>query len=615
MRRALILALLLLAAPAAAQTIVGGRITGAQIAALSPPPTIDSFSSNAANPCTAPCSHTLTWATTNATTCTGSQTIGTDFAGAQAVDGTDAVSASLPTTYTLTCTGPGGSDATPTVTVNTLPAVPSSFNCTDSATGGAISCSWSHAAPSTVDHYDFAYCLDSTGCDVEGEWTIESGATSPESRSGLTDDVLYRARVRAVDSASGASAYATDTVTPTAGSGLAATFTGPCEVTDTNADELDDCYCTRVSGNGADGTSDVLYDASLLGCEDFDDPHFWDETRHAEFLGDPGEGPPYDQTGCGYRGCNQFWGAALNACSWHSGEPASPKFGSSCGFATCGGKIYDTTPDYPNPGDTDPWDADIDACMWIFEPGEDPGHSSAAITDGVATGGNAFAGNASIEWVTAPGIENGINRSMSFGGGYTEVGITLAIYHTDNYATAGAFGQAIKGDELTPTGDFIFWGGSSNSGSNSPFGAISHNYPFSGFAFNGGAQSACNASNAANPATIGYSACNSVAWYWWRGVQDGRMPLGSWQCIRAHVKGVNSSAGELHVWWGDTKVFEQTNIDAGNIWTATSYSGYDFDAYHNNYASLSSTIGRGQDNVHVRNGVPVSCEQIGFPAP
>lgn len=61
---------------------------------------------------------TLTWASTNATSCTGSG----GWSGAKALSGNQIVSPNATTTYTLTCTGVGGS-AVKNVTVNIIPIV------------------------------------------------------------------------------------------------------------------------------------------------------------------------------------------------------------------------------------------------------------------------------------------------------------------------------------------------------------------------------------------------------------------------------------------------------------------------------------------------------------
>lgn len=60
---------------------------------------------------------TLTWTTTNATSCTAS---GGTFTGSKAVNGSETVTPSATTTYSLNCTGPGG-NANDSVTVNFVP--------------------------------------------------------------------------------------------------------------------------------------------------------------------------------------------------------------------------------------------------------------------------------------------------------------------------------------------------------------------------------------------------------------------------------------------------------------------------------------------------------------
>jgi hypothetical protein len=66
---------------------------------------------------------TLSWTTTNATSCTGSggAFAGTQPVGSSATPGTATVAVAATTTFTLTCTGPGGSGAN-SVTVTATPA-------------------------------------------------------------------------------------------------------------------------------------------------------------------------------------------------------------------------------------------------------------------------------------------------------------------------------------------------------------------------------------------------------------------------------------------------------------------------------------------------------------
>jgi hypothetical protein len=91
----------------------------AQIASATPTVTLTSSASSV----TAGAAVTLTWSSTNATSCTASG--GTGWVGSQATSGTLAVSITTSETLTLSCTGSGGS-ASQSVSVKATPAASSS---------------------------------------------------------------------------------------------------------------------------------------------------------------------------------------------------------------------------------------------------------------------------------------------------------------------------------------------------------------------------------------------------------------------------------------------------------------------------------------------------------
>jgi hypothetical protein len=97
---------------------VGARISGAP-AQVTPAPTV----SISANPTsiTAGQSSTLTWSSTNATSCTASN----GWTGSKAVGSTQIVTPTVTTTYTLTCTGAGGTSAPQSATVTIAAMTPS----------------------------------------------------------------------------------------------------------------------------------------------------------------------------------------------------------------------------------------------------------------------------------------------------------------------------------------------------------------------------------------------------------------------------------------------------------------------------------------------------------
>jgi Protein of unknown function (DUF4038)/Putative collagen-binding domain of a collagenase len=107
---------------------------------VTPAPTVSLTPSPAA--ITAGQSSTLTWTTSNATSCTAS---GGTFTGTKPTNGSEQVSPVVTTQYTLACTGPGGSrsrSATVTVTAIPAPTVTLTPNPASIAPGGSSTLTW-----------------------------------------------------------------------------------------------------------------------------------------------------------------------------------------------------------------------------------------------------------------------------------------------------------------------------------------------------------------------------------------------------------------------------------------------------------------------------------------
>ena len=107
---------------------------------VNPPPTpvITSFTASP-NPVAYNTASTLTWSSTDAASCTASS----DWSGVKAVSGNQSTgNLTTPKTYTLTCTGPGGTSAPQSVTVTVLAPLPDltplSFTATVPSTGGTF---------------------------------------------------------------------------------------------------------------------------------------------------------------------------------------------------------------------------------------------------------------------------------------------------------------------------------------------------------------------------------------------------------------------------------------------------------------------------------------------
>ncbi len=124
-------------------------------------------------------SSTLTWSSTNATSCAASGS----WTGARGVSGTQAVSPTSSTTYSLTCTGVGGTTAASVqITVNAAtPAPPPTVTLTANpvaiASGGASTLAWSSS--------------NAASCTASGGWsgpqaTSGTDAVSPRSTTTYT---------------------------------------------------------------------------------------------------------------------------------------------------------------------------------------------------------------------------------------------------------------------------------------------------------------------------------------------------------------------------------------------------------------------------------------------
>ncbi len=133
---------------------------------VNPPPTIDSFSANPTS-ITSGQSATLSWATTNATSCTinGSSV---------SVDGSMTVSPTSTTTYTLTATGAGGTVSQDvTVTVNSAAPVIDSFYASPSSitVGESATLSWATTNATSCT-------INGSSVSVDGSMTVSPTSTT-----------------------------------------------------------------------------------------------------------------------------------------------------------------------------------------------------------------------------------------------------------------------------------------------------------------------------------------------------------------------------------------------------------------------------------------------------
>ncbi|MEK7538860.1 MAG: peptidoglycan-binding protein, partial [Patescibacteria group bacterium] len=123
----------------------------------------------------------ITWSSTNATSCTA--TGGTNgWSGTKGISGTQTFTAlSADTTYTMTCTGSGGTTApqstTVVVTVPATPTVTLSADTTSVTSGGSAILTWSST--------------DATSCTASGSWSGTKALSGTQTLSNLTATGTY----------------------------------------------------------------------------------------------------------------------------------------------------------------------------------------------------------------------------------------------------------------------------------------------------------------------------------------------------------------------------------------------------------------------------------------
>lgn len=193
-------------------SVMGSITESVTVTVTAPLPTV--FLSASPTSIVSGSSSTLTWSSTNATSCTASDA----WTGTRATSGTEFVSPTSASTYTLTCVGAGGS-ANQIVTVTVTPLSSDTRNPTKPTSlvgtvvsSSQINLSWtastdpivSGQVTSGVVEYQIQRCQNS-GCTNFVQVGISTGTVYSD--TGLSDNTRYRYRVRAVDGVGNLSSY------------------------------------------------------------------------------------------------------------------------------------------------------------------------------------------------------------------------------------------------------------------------------------------------------------------------------------------------------------------------------------------------------------------------
>lgn len=117
----------------------------------------------------------LTWSTTNATSCSASGA----WSGSKGTVGSEAIGpVNNTSTFTLNCTGPGGSNSrSTTITVAAPPSVTLSANPTSVQSGGSSTLTWSSS--------------NASGCTASGDWSGSKATSGSQTITSLTSDSTF----------------------------------------------------------------------------------------------------------------------------------------------------------------------------------------------------------------------------------------------------------------------------------------------------------------------------------------------------------------------------------------------------------------------------------------
>jgi len=393
-----------------------------------------------------------------------------------------------------------------------------------------------------------------------------------------------------------------------------------------------DCYCDCVDGpadgggvykNAACAAKVVPVDTLAVICEDFEAAVLHDNVGVGN--GYPNFGPWYDNSGfTGWRGKNSYWthvyGPPTPACSWPHLQPTNPTLGVTC-----------DVPNNNGPCDTaewsagDPWNGNNWACVDIVRNGEfdDERASLQPLTFPASMGGSGvFDGSSSIAHRTPQGGGRtaGKHGHADFGRSISTIGVTQAIAYPADFLASGVIGS---GPNYIGPFKFNEFGanGASEEGwynGNTGQGGIDE-FPYRPFARYGN----CAAATTNAVALVGAFGCNgpglkigSTTAY----SQPVDFPFGQWGCTQAYMEGMNTTNMAIKVWHNNVLIIHIVGIN-GTALGVQSYDGFAWNNYTNANEGGNGTdyvTYRYEDNMHVREGEPVSCEQIGFdfsPAP
>jgi hypothetical protein len=408
-----------------------------------------------------------------------------------------------------------------------------------------------------------------------------------------------------------------------------------------------DCYCDRVAGGD-------LNDPLLLVCEDFDSPAYYQDVglgtnggvSTANRVGGPGaaqysksstvaNGSWWSGNGSTNnrnRGGGSLWwgryGNFTQGYNWGPNQPTTPQSGNPCNFdivttsGCSGGPVWHPTGAWGSTADSG--GGPSPSTMFVIRNGEFALENHTAPTNASGGGSGVFDGNASMAWRQPPGSTAGTGSGKSFGAIYRTFGMTVAMAYPLNSTSSGIWGGSWKHMEFCQTlgncagdGLLVFHNQGSRLGSS----------PFSWMFMIGSPedQAACtaklNASIAAGLKPFGHAFCDLNGNLNYGGgsnyLQSRDWPDGMWGCVRGYFENMGTVSSRIRIWLTTGMVTDLPIVDLTMDFTGqgsrNGYGGLFWDHYKN-FGTNTVVTYRYKDNLHIRAGAPVSCNQIGFGA-
>ena len=391
-------------------------------------------------------------------------------------------------------------------------------------------------------------------------------------------------------------------------------------------------YDFTVGANGSciDGSNcycDTVSDANLLFCEDFEDLDFYLNTSLD--WAQSASGTPGDR-GLGSQWTTQYGVGGANTV-WTTGNPASPKVGSTCSPSgqVCGNKEYCSGSQsllVLGSAGSDCWDGNSGSAIDIQRDEDYKAEiGSLTLTGGRSGGGDVFDGKAHFAHRVEAGKINNILGSKRFTA-VTEVGVTMAVAYSSNLGSISLYDDPWKHEEWGNYPFAEFWMlGNLRTPADASAPSVNSVFPFLTFFWMRNASSsynsACETALAAATKSVGYFDCYAEKLYMsartTEYTQSVNWPFGTWGCVQAHIRGMGTTSMGVTISLNGTTLIQMDGFNATTNLHNQNYSEMFWNAYANANQGLGETASTGtgfryHDNIHVRNGPPVSCAAIGF---